>query len=395
MRIVSEPWLTIIGVGEDGPEGLSDASRRAIASADRIFGAPRHLDLLGVAGEAFPVPFSVAPILAARGQQVVLLASGDPFWHGAGGSMMSELKAGEWTSIPNISTFQLLANRLGWKMEEVACLGLHAAPLTRLRPILGRGRRLLCTLRDGAAVGELGAFLTAEGFGASVLHLGEALGGPRERLTKILAQDADRPHFSSPVAVAIEAVGQGMSQACGLPDTVFAHDGQITKRPIRALTLSALAPSHGEVLWDLGCGSGSVSIEFLLAAEGTRVHAVEADAARGTRAQANAESLGLGHRWTLYRGKALERLQDLPPPDVVFVGGGASLALLDALWPRLPSGARLVMNGVTLETEALLYAAHGLRGGTLLRIDIAEAGALGTRHGWEASRPVVQWSVVK
>ncbi|NBZ85956.1 precorrin-6y C5,15-methyltransferase (decarboxylating) subunit CbiE [Stagnihabitans tardus] len=392
---MSDPWVTIIGVGEDGPEGLSSASREALVGAEIVFGAPRHLELLAVAGEPFPVPFSTAPILAARGRKVVVLASGDPFWHGAGGSLMTDLQPGEWVSHPAPSTFQRMANRLGWRMEEVLCLGLHAAPLSRLRPVLGRGRRIIVTLRDGAAVTELGAFLTAQGFGASTLHLGEALGGTRERHMKIVAQEAGNYHFSAPVIAGIEALGQGIPLASGLPDTLFDHDGQITKRPFRALTLSALAPRFGDVLWDLGCGSGSVSIEFLLAAPGATAHAVEADEARATRAQGNAESFGLAHRWHLHRGKALEKLDDLPPPDAVFVGGGASLALLDALWPRLPEGARLVMNGVTLETEALLYAAHGLRGGQLLRIDIAEAGPLGSRHGWEAARPVVQWSVVK
>ncbi|MCW1919475.1 precorrin-6y C5,15-methyltransferase (decarboxylating) subunit CbiE [Rhodobacter sp. KR11] len=392
---MSDPWVTIIGVGEDGPEGLSGASRDALARADLVFGAPRHLELLGVAGEPYPVPFSIQPILAARGKHVAVLASGDPFWHGAGGSLMEALQPDEWISHPVPSSFQRLANRLGWKMENCLCLGLHAVPLTRLRPLLGQGQRLLVLLRDGQAVAELGTYLAEQGFGLSILHVAERLGGPRERLVKITAQEAHTYTFSAPVAAAIDAVGQGMSQASGLPDDLFAHDGQITKRPFRALTLSALAPRHGEVLWDLGCGSGSVSIEFLLAAQGTTAHAVEADEARGTRAALNAESFGLSHRWHLHRGKALEKLDDLPPPNVVFVGGGASLALLDALWPRLPEGARLVMNGVTLETEALLYAAHGLRGGTLIRIDIAEAGALGSRHGWEAARPVVQWSVTK
>ena len=166
---MSDPWVTIIGVGEDGPQGLSGASRDALARADLVFGAPRHLELLGIAGEPFPVPFSIAPILEARGKQVVVLASGDPFWHGAGGSLMSSLAPGDWVSHPAPSTFQWLANRLGWRMEESLYLGLHAAPLTRLRPVLGR--RLLCLLRDGAAVGDLGAYLTALGHPEAVMHV--------------------------------------------------------------------------------------------------------------------------------------------------------------------------------------------------------------------------------
>jgi precorrin-6Y C5,15-methyltransferase (decarboxylating) len=350
---------------------------------------------LGIDGQAWPVPFSVAPVLAARGKRVAVLASGDPFWHGAGGALTCHLGADEWVSYPAVSTFQLAANALGWKFEEALCLGLHAAPLTRLRPVLARGQRLICTLRDGAAVGELGAYLGAQGFATSRLWVMESLGGPRERIVNVVAQDAANHVFSAPVAVAIDCVGQGMPRASGLPDDMFAHDGQITKRPIRALTLSALAPRGGEVLWDLGTGSGSVSIEFLLAAPGSEAHAVEADIVRADRAAENAAAFGLAHRWHLHLGKAAEVLAGLPAPDVVFVGGGASEALVQALWNVLPTGARLVMNAVTLETEALLYAWHGAKGGQLLRMDLAEAGALGAKRGWQASRPVVQWSVVR
>lgn len=392
---MAEAWLSIIGLNEDGPEGLSFASRQALERAEIVFGAPRHLALVGVQGQAWGVPFSVAPVLAARGKRVVVLASGDPFWHGAGGALVGHLRPGEWVSHPAPSTFSLAANLLGWRLEEVLCLGLHAAPLTRLAPVLARGQRILCLLRDGAAVGELAAYLGQRGFGGSGLHVMESLGGPRQRVVKILAQEAETHVFSAPVAVAITCEGCGLSRASGLEDELFAHDGQITKRPIRALTLSALAPRGGEVLWDLGCGSGSVSIEFLLAAPGTQAHAVEADLTRATRARANAESFGLGHRWHLHHGKSLEKLAELPAPDVVFIGGGAAEPLLQALWPRLPAGARLVINGVTLQTEALLYAWAGAKGGDLMRIDIAQAGALGSKRGWEASRPVVQWSVVK
>ena len=180
-----------------------------------------------------------------------------------------------------------------------------------------------------------------------------------------------------------------------MPDDLFAHDGQITKRPIRALTLSALAPRGGEVLWDLGAGSGSVSIEFLLAAPASIAHAVEADATRAERALGNAESFGLGHRWHLHQGNALDVIGQLPVPDAVFVGGGADAALFAALWARLPQGARLVMNAVTLESEALLYACHAKHGGDLWRFDVAQATPLGAKQGWQASRPVVQWRVTR
>ena len=390
-----EAWLSIIGLNEDGLAGLTFASREALARAEIVFGAPRHLALAKVQGREWGVPFSIAPVLAERGRRVAVLASGDPFWHGAGGTLVGHLEPGEWVSYPVVSTFTLAVNRLGWRMEEVLCLGLHAAPLTRLRPVLARGQKVICLLRDGTAVGELAAVLLAEGFGGSTLHVLQALGGLSERNVNISPQEAVLAAFSAPVAVAIDCVGKGLPRASGLPDDLFAHDGQITKRGIRALTLSALAPRGGEVLWDLGTGSGSVSIEFLLAAPGSVAHAVEADALRGERAWGNAGRFGLTHRWHLHSGKAAEVVGDLPPPDVVFIGGGASDSLLEAVWALMPGAARLVVNGVTLETEALLYRWHGAKGGSLMRIDLAEVGSLGSKRGWEASRPVVQWSAVK
>ena len=395
---MAEPWLSIIGLGEDGLAGLGLASRAALDHAEIIFGGPRHLDLIGAGarGRAWPVPFDVAPVLAARGRRVVVLATGDPFWHGAGGSLAAHLSPGDWQVWPAPSIFSLAAARLGWRLEDVLCLGLHAAPLTRLRPLLARGQRLICLVRDGAAVGELAAYLVTQGFGPSLLHGFEALGGPREKCWKITAEAFVSTDISVPVAVAIEAVGApGLPRASGLPDACFAHDGQITKRPIRALTLSALAPRPGETLWDIGSGSGSIAIEFLLAAPGSTAHAVESDPTRAARAQENAESLGLGHRYLVTRTRAPDGLQTLPPPDVVFIGGGASEALFAALWPLIPDGGRLVANAVTLETEALLAQWQATTGGGLLRIELAEVTALGARRGWQPMRPVVQWSVVK
>lgn len=361
-----------------------------------IIGAPRHLALLGVDGLEWPVPFALDPVLAHRGRRVAVLASGDPFWFGAGGSLASQLSPNEWRAFPAPSIFSLAAAALGWRLEEVLCLGLHAAPLTRLRPILARGQRILATLRDGAAVGELAAYLIAQGFGPSELTVLESLGGPRQTIRSFTAETLGQTQFSAPVIAAILARGApGLPRASGLPDELFAHDGQITKRPIRALTLSALAPRPGEVLWDIGTGSGSVSIEFLLAAPGATAHALEADPTRAARARANAEAFGLSHRYHLTEARAPEGLVALPPPDAVFIGGGASQALIDALWPLLPRGARLVANAVTLENEALFAASSATYGGNLMRIELSEAQPLGQKRGWQPLRPIVQWSVTK
>ncbi|WP_374429153.1 precorrin-6y C5,15-methyltransferase (decarboxylating) subunit CbiE [Tabrizicola sp.] len=389
---MADPWLTIIGLGEDGPEALSPASRDALSAAKVIFGGPRHLALVDAAGKGqpWPVPFDPTPVLAHRGAPTVVLASGDPFWFGAGGSLMAHLAPGEWTSHPAPSTFQLAANRLGWRLEEVLCLGLHAAPLSRLRPVLGKGVRAICTLRDGAAVADLVAWLAANGHPNARLTTLERLGGPQERITQGLPTGP----IAAPVSAAIEANDPGLPRASGLPDELFQHDGQITKRPVRALTLSALAPRAGEILWDIGAGSGSIGIEWLLAG-GARVEALEADPIRAARARGNVESFGLSHRHRLTEARAPEGLQGLPTPDVVFIGGGASEHLLNALWDLIPPGTRLVMNAVTLETEALVLDWSARHGGHLLRIELSEPAAIGRKRGWKAALPILQWSVTR
>ncbi len=391
----TDPWLTLIGLGEDGPAGLSPASRAALDAAEVIFGGPRHLDLIraGDKGQAWPVPFDPTPVLAHRGKPVVVLASGDPFWFGAGGSLMAHLVPGEWTSHPAPSSFQLAANRLGWRLEDTLCLGLHAAPFARLRPVLGRGVRAICTVRDGVAVAELARWLTANGHANARLTVLERLGGPKERIRLIRPGDVPSD-VTAPVSVAIEATETGLPGSSGLPDDLFQHDGQLTKRPVRALTLSALAPRKGEVLWDIGAGSGSIGIEWLLDGGGT-VEALEADPVRAARARGNVAAFGLTHRHRLHEARAPEGLDALPAPDAVFIGGGASDALLSRLWDLLPAGARLVMNAVTIETEVLVLDWSARHGGSLLKIELAEPVAIGAKRGWRSALPILQWSVTR
>lgn len=397
--MAERPWLTIIGLGEDGPEGLSPASLAALDTAEIVMGAARHLSLLpDLRAERveWPVPFAdgIDRLLALRGRRVAVLASGDPFWFGAGAVLARHLGADEWRALPGLSCLALAANHLGWALESTGCLGLHAAPLSRLRPHLFPGARLIVTLRDGAGPAALAAYLVAEGFGDSRLHVLEALGGPRERITVVTAaalpQDAG---FAHPLCVALEVGGDGrvLPWAGGRPDDWFDHDGQITKRPVRALTLSALAPRAGEHLWDIGGGSGSVAIEWLLTHPATRATAIEANPDRARRITGNAARLGTD-RLRVVTGRAPDALEGLERPDAVFVGGGLSPELL-ALLAERARGARLVVNAVTLETEMLLIEAHGRLGGDLMRIALAEAAPLGTKRGWKPVRPIVQWSV--
>ncbi len=392
-------WLTIVGLGEDGLEGLSPASRAALDAAEVVAGSARHLSLLpDLRAETleWPVPFAVGipMLLAQRGRRVVMLASGDPFWFGAGSSVTRHLAAHAWQALPAVSTFGLAASRLGWPLEHVACLGLHAAPLTCLRPHLHIGAKVIVLLRDGAAVTAMAGYLRDTDFGATSMTVLEALGGPRERQRDAVAATFDLSDVRHPVAVALQVAGPGFAlpRSAGLPDALFDHDGQITKQRIRALALCALAPRPGERLWDIGAGSGSIGIEWLLAHPRCEAVAIEADPARAERLRDNADRLGVD-RLVLVTGSAPEALSNLAAPQAVFVGGGLSDGLLTHLWRILPAGCRVVAHAVTLESEALLATWHARAGGSLLRIELAEAVPLGTRRGWRAAYPIVQWSV--
>jgi len=393
---MSEPWLTIIGIGEDGLAGLSEASRKALANAEPVFGGERHLKLAGIdgRGKPWPVPFDPSCVLARRGRPTAVLASGDPFWHGAGGSLAVQLAPYEWVAHPSPSTFSLAASRLGWALETTICAGLHAAPFERLVPLLSCGARIICLMRDATSAVDLARWLTARGWGRSRLWALSALGGPREQITEGRADCFMAVSAISPVSIAIEANGTGgLSRASGLADDLFRHDGQITKRPMRALALSALAPRPGERLWDIGAGSGSISVEWALAG-GVSI-AVEAREDRAAGIRANAEAFGLLHRIDIVTGTAPAALSGLSKPNAVFVGGGLDAATFDALWSLISDVTRVVVHSVTLETEALLSDLQGRYGGELMRIEVSRAAPLGDYRSWESARPVVQWSVVK
>ena len=393
---MSDPWLTIIGIGEDGLAGLSEASRKALASAETVFGGERHLALanVGSRGRAWPVPFDASVVLSCRGRPTAVLASGDPFWYGAGAGLAEKLAAGEWIAHSAPSTFSLAAARLGWRLESVTCLGLHAAPFERLVPHLADGARIICLVRDGKAVGDLASWLTERGWGVSPFWTLAALGGPHETVGEYRAETYTRVSLGNLVAVALEARGaQGLSRSSGLPDVLFAHDGQITKRPVRALALSTLGPCPGRRLWDIGAGSGSISVEWALG--GGSAIAVEAREDRAANIRSNAEAFGLGHKITVITATAPEALATLDAPDAVFIGGGLDRGMFDVVWSQLAPGTRLVAHSVTLETEALLSDLHRQHGGELMRVEIAHAAPLGRYRAWETARPVVQWSTVR
>ncbi|SFM45659.1 precorrin-6y C5,15-methyltransferase (decarboxylating) subunit CbiE [Shimia aestuarii] len=399
--MVDAPWLTIVGLGEDGPDGLAPASRKALDEAQVVMGAARHLSLLPELDAdtiAWPVPFSdgIPVLLSHRGTPTVVLASGDPFWHGAGATLARQLTPGEYITLPAPSTMSLAAAALGWPLEQTPTMGLHAAPFARLRPHLHHGQRALVTLRDGPSVADFAAWLVQQGFGPTTLHVLEALGGPRQRIRSSPAQSFDLSDIRHPVSVGLDIAGDGpaLPLATGRPDDLFDHDGQITKRPVRALTLSTLAPKPGEHLWDIGGGSGSISIEWLWAHPTTQATTIESNPTRAERIRANAADLG-ADRLSVVTGTAPEALSDLPDPDAIFIGGGLSDEMLQTVWAAMPDGARLVANAVTLEAEALLSLWHTDKGGDLMRIELAHAHPLGRKRGWKSAYPIVQWSVEK
>jgi precorrin-6Y C5,15-methyltransferase (decarboxylating) len=390
-----DPWLTIIGIGEDGLAGLSEASRKALAAAEAVFGGERHLALAGIfdRGQPWPVPFDASGVLALRGRPTVVLASGDPFWHGVGGSLAEQLSDGEWTAHPAASTFALVAARLGWRLENVSCLGLHAAPFETLVSRLVRGARFICLVRDGKAAADLAEWLTARGWGASRLWTCVALGGPGESISSHRAETYAADTATKLVTVALQADGgEGLPRSSGLSDALFAHDGQITKRPIRALALSALAPRAGERLWDIGAGSGSISVEWALC--GGTADAIEAREDRAVTIRTNAASFGLIDKIDITVGRAPAVLSGLTSPQAIFFGGGLDRAMFDAVGALVPARTRLVAHAVTLETEAVLVDLQRRHGGELMRVEIAHAAPLGAFRSWQAVRPVVQWSAV-
>ncbi|MEM6307367.1 MAG: precorrin-6Y C5,15-methyltransferase (decarboxylating) subunit CbiT, partial [Pseudomonadota bacterium] len=381
------------------PDGLPPASQRAISEAEIVMGPPRHLDLIGNRGGdkiAWPVPFAdgIDILKGLSGRRVAVLASGDPFWYGAGSTIARHFDRWEWVCLPGSSVFSQVAAHMGWPLERVICLGLHAAPLERLRPYMFNEAQIIVTLRDGNAVAQLARYLKHIGAGGSTFNVFESIGGNNQRFSKIALAEALKGGFKHPVSVAMQISGcfTALPKCSGLPDDVFETDGVMTKRPIRAVTLSALAPKPGETLWDIGGGSGSIAIEWLLAHPTCQAVTIEHRTDRLALITKNAHNLGVD-RLKIIHGTAPDALQGLVRPDAIFIGGGLSAAMIEALNP-LAKGTRAVANAVTLEAENLLVSLHREKGGDLMRFDIARAKPMGAKRGWNAAYPIVQWAGV-
>ncbi|ATP46979.1 cobalamin biosynthesis bifunctional protein CbiET [Pseudomonas putida] len=397
------PWLTVVGIGEDGFNGLGKQARRALLGASRIFGSPRQLALLPrcVVGERllWPTPFSLAPVLAQRGEPVCVLASGDPMFFGVGASLARQVPASEMRVLSMPSSCALAAARLGWPLQDVQVVSVVARPLAALNAHLHSGARLFVLSSDGDSPAAVAAQLCERGFGPSRLRVFEHLGGTDEREVAGTAQDWPHTQVAALNLVAIECLAAPdaprLPQVAGLPDSAFQHDGQLTKRDVRAITLARLAPLPGELLWDVGAGCGSIGIEWMRAHPACRALAIEADEGRQGFVEHNRDALGVPGL-QLVRGKAPEALAGLEQPDAVFIGGGVTReGVLDLCWQRLRPGGRLVANAVTLQSELALAHFRERHGGELTRIHVAHAQPLGTFDTWRQALPITLLDVVK
>ncbi|WP_252365302.1 precorrin-6y C5,15-methyltransferase (decarboxylating) subunit CbiE [Saccharomonospora piscinae] len=394
--------IVVVGIPADGWAGLPPAARTELTRCDVLLGGRRQLDLVPDTGaEQVPWPSPLLPALDGllreyAGRRVGVLASGDPLLSGIGGTLVRRLGAKAVRVVPSVSSVALARARLGWPADGAETAEVVRITGTDVSPVLraaGDGGRMLVLSADGDTPGAVAALLARHGFGDSRLTLLENLGAADERRLDGLARDwAHEPVAPLNVLAVAVAGPEAPPLTPGLPDDAFAHDGQLTKSLVRATALAALAPRPGELLWDVGSGSGSVAVEWARLHPANRAVAVEARADRAERIRHNAERHGAAVRVT--HGSAPAVLGELPRPDAVFVGGGVSEpGLLPACHDVLGPGGRIVAHGVTIEAERALAEAHAAYGGELTRLSVQRAAPLGTFTSWEPARPVTQWSV--
>jgi precorrin-6Y C5,15-methyltransferase (decarboxylating) len=398
------PWLSIVGLGEDGLAGLTPAARVLFDQAEVLVGGKRVLAMVPEDGRerlSWPSPLSagVDEIAARRGQRICVLATGDPLHHGIGVALAKQVRIEEMTIVPGPSAYTLACARLGWNRAEVETLSLHGRPLELLHPAVQPGAKLLLLTNGAETPAEVAALLRARGYGPSRIVVFEHMGGPKERRHQGVAEHWDARDVADFNTVAVDCVaGPGamlLPRSPGLPDAAFRHDGQMTKREVRAVTLAALAPVPGQLLWDVGAGAGSVAIEWLRSDPRCRAIAIERNKDRIAFLAENADALGVPGL-EIVAGAAPAALEGLEPPDAVFLGGGVRTpGVFEAAWAALEPGGRLVANAVTLEGAAALARWHGEHGGELLRIAISRTGPVGGATVLRPMMPVTQLRLAK
>jgi precorrin-6Y C5,15-methyltransferase (decarboxylating) len=396
-------WLSVVGIGADGLAGLTPAARALVDAAEVLVGGTRHLTMINGSAERLtwetPLSRTVDAITARRGRRVVVLATGDPMWFGIGVTLARRFARDEVAILPHLSAFSLAAARMGWPLAETEAVTLHGRPLDLLALHLSPGARLLVLSENGETPARVAAFLRDRGWGDSTITVLENLGAADARVATGTAAQWNAGPCADLNTIAIECVANArarvLSRVPGLPDDAFAHDGQITKREVRAATLAALAPLPGQLLWDVGAGCGSIAIEWLRAARGTRAIAIEREPARQAMIAQNAAALGVP-ALRVIAGTAPEALAGLDRPDAIFIGGGVSdQAIMETCWSALKQSGRLVANAVTIDGEAALVAAQARHGGDLTRISVSRAGTVGAHAAWRPMMPVTQWSAGK
>ena len=395
-------WLHIVGIGEDGLDGLVPAARAVVQSAEVIIGGDRHHQLAGFVSAKrlkWPSPFDalIAQLQALRGKRVVVLATGDPLWFSVGARIGRSIDPSEITYYPQISAFQLAAARMGWSMADVETLTVHGRPVEQMIAFIQPDQRLLILTTGDQTPEQIAKFLADRGFGASKMTVLAAMGGENElRFDGIAATwDHEVPAFNTLAVDCIAAPDAALlPRVPGLPDELFEHDGTMTKRETRAVTIAKLMPMRGALLWDIGTGCGSVAVEWMRAARYAQAIGIEPRADRRAMAAQNALALGTP-KLELLAGTAPEVLEGLASPDAIFVGGGLTDGVFDGAWGALKPLGRFVSNAVTLESEAILMELHKKYGGELVRLAVTRAEPVGPYCGWRPFMPVTQWSLIK
>ena len=395
-------WLHIVGIGEDGLDGLVPAARAVVQSAEVIIGGDRHHQLAGLVFAErlkWPSPFDalIAQLQALRGKRVVVLATGDPLWFSVGARIGRSIDPSEITYYPQISAFQLASARMGWSMADVETLTVHGRPVEQMIAFIQPDQRLLILTTGDQTPEQIAKFLADRGFGASKMTVLAAMGGENELRFDGIAATWDHvvPAFNTLAVDCIAAPDAALSpRVPGLPDELFEHDGTMTKRETRAVTIAKLMPMRGALLWDIGTGCGSVAVEWMRAARYAQAIGIEPRADRRAMAAQNALALGTP-KLELVAGTAPEMLEGLVSPDAIFVGGGLTDGVFDAAWAALKPLGRFVSNAVTLESEAILMELHKKYGGELVRLAVTRAEPVGPYRGWRPFMPVTQWSLIK
>ncbi len=399
---MSDPWLHIVGIGEDGMDGLFPATRAIVEAAEVIIGGERHHQLAdGISAErvSWPSPFDalIDLLCAHKGRRVVVLATGDPLWFSVGARIGRAMEPGEIVYHPQLSAFQLAAARMGWSLPDVETLTVHGRPVEQMIAFIQPDVRLLILTTGAETPAQIARFLSERGFGQSRMSVLANMGGKDEARFDGVAESWDHtvPPFNTLAVECLAAPDAALlPRVPGLSDDLFQHDGTMTKQEVRAATLAKLMPMRGALLWDIGTGCGSVAVEWMRGARYARAIGIEPRADRRAMAAANALALGVP-KLELIEGRVPEALEGLEPPDAVFIGGGLSEAVFDAAWAALRPLGRLVCNAVTLESEALLLDLHKRHGGQLVKLQVHRAEPVGGLTGWRPLMPVTQWSLIK